>query len=188
MPVLTIGIVRDCFYLLIFYSEKFSTWVWRLPFAVNVNLNLSCMPDSPYVRTEAVSGKKKLRIQRKPDTCGRGLSVYFDSQEDWSLESLHDAFTSREFFEQPRAQGFPLLRPFHEDEVVFRGEWTVKNRNLSMHYTFLKHIISKGLNYLLLFQQWGTLILRSSWISQQCRHIDRINMERQLGTLSKQCF
>ena len=41
MPVLTIGIVRDCFYLLIFYSEKFSTWVWRLPFAVNVNLNLS---------------------------------------------------------------------------------------------------------------------------------------------------
>ena len=41
MPVLPIGIVRDCFYLLIFYSEKFSTWVWRLPFAVNVNLNLS---------------------------------------------------------------------------------------------------------------------------------------------------
>ena len=25
MPVLTIGIVRGCFYLLIFYSEKFST-------------------------------------------------------------------------------------------------------------------------------------------------------------------
>ena len=41
MPVLTIGIVRDCFYLLIFYSEKSSIWVWRLPFAVNVNLNLS---------------------------------------------------------------------------------------------------------------------------------------------------
>ena len=41
MPVLTIGIVPDCFYLLIFYSEKFSTWVWRLPFAVNGNLNLS---------------------------------------------------------------------------------------------------------------------------------------------------
>ena len=41
IPVLTIGIVRDCFYLLIFYSEKFSTWVWHLPFAVKVNLNLS---------------------------------------------------------------------------------------------------------------------------------------------------
>ena len=41
IPVLTIWIFRDCFYLLIFYSEKFSTWVWRLPFAVNVNLNLS---------------------------------------------------------------------------------------------------------------------------------------------------
>ena len=43
MPVFTLGIVRDCFYLLIFYFEKFSTWVWRLPFAVNVNLNLSIM-------------------------------------------------------------------------------------------------------------------------------------------------
>ena len=41
MPVLTIGIVRDCFYRLKFYSEKFSTWVWRVPFAVNVHLNLS---------------------------------------------------------------------------------------------------------------------------------------------------
>ena len=39
--VLTIGIVGDCFYLLIFYSEKFSTWVWRLLFALNVNLSLS---------------------------------------------------------------------------------------------------------------------------------------------------
>ena len=41
MPVLTIGIVLDSFYLLIFYSEKFSAWVWSLPFAVNMNLNLS---------------------------------------------------------------------------------------------------------------------------------------------------
>ena len=40
-PVLTIWIVGDCFYLLVFYSKKFSFWVWRLPFAVNVNLNLS---------------------------------------------------------------------------------------------------------------------------------------------------
>ena len=38
MPVLTTGIVEDCFYLLILYSEKFSSWVWRLPFAVNLNL------------------------------------------------------------------------------------------------------------------------------------------------------
>ena len=41
MPVLYIRIVLDSFYLLIFYSEKFSTWIWRLPFGVNVNLNLS---------------------------------------------------------------------------------------------------------------------------------------------------
>ena len=37
MPVLTIGIVRDCFYLLIFYSAKFSTWVWRLPLWRNLH-------------------------------------------------------------------------------------------------------------------------------------------------------
>ena len=39
MPVLTIGIVRDCSYLRIFYSEKFSAWVWRLAFAVLENLS-----------------------------------------------------------------------------------------------------------------------------------------------------
>ena len=46
MPVLSKRIVLDCFYLLIFYSEKFSTDVCRLPYAVNVNLNLSisCLP------------------------------------------------------------------------------------------------------------------------------------------------
>ena len=43
MPVLSIRIVLDCFYLLIFYSEKFSTHVCRLPYAANVNLNLSIM-------------------------------------------------------------------------------------------------------------------------------------------------
>ena len=31
MPVLSIRIVLDCFYLLIFYSEKFSTHVCRSP-------------------------------------------------------------------------------------------------------------------------------------------------------------
>ena len=41
MPALSIRIALDCFYLLIFYCEKFSTDVCRLPYAVNVNLNLS---------------------------------------------------------------------------------------------------------------------------------------------------
>ena len=40
-PALSIRIALDCFYLLIFFSEKFSTDVCRLPYAVNVNLNLS---------------------------------------------------------------------------------------------------------------------------------------------------
>ena len=41
MLVLSTTIVLDLFYLLIFYSEKFSTDVCRLPYAVNVNFNLS---------------------------------------------------------------------------------------------------------------------------------------------------
>ena len=32
--------------MLIFYSEKFLTWIWRLPFGVNVNLNLSKPPEA----------------------------------------------------------------------------------------------------------------------------------------------
>ena len=38
MPVLSKRIVLDCFYLLIFYFEKFSADVCRLSCAVNVNL------------------------------------------------------------------------------------------------------------------------------------------------------
>ena len=41
MPLLSKRILLGCFYLLIFYSEKFSTDVCRLPYAVNVKLNLS---------------------------------------------------------------------------------------------------------------------------------------------------
>ena len=32
----SIRIILSCFYLLIFYFEKFSSWIWRLPFAVYV--------------------------------------------------------------------------------------------------------------------------------------------------------
>ena len=51
MPALSIRIALDCFYLLIFYSEKFSTDVCRLPYAVNVNLNLSNV-DAPDVKSD----------------------------------------------------------------------------------------------------------------------------------------
>ena len=52
MLVLSTRIVLDFFYLLIFYSEKFSTDVCRLPYAVNVNLNLS--------NSSALTAKMKL--------------------------------------------------------------------------------------------------------------------------------
>ena len=54
MPVLSIRIALDCFYLLIFYSEKFSTAVCRLPYAVNVNLNLSIVVGPQ--RTQRIPG------------------------------------------------------------------------------------------------------------------------------------
>ena len=38
---ITARVVLNSFYLLIYYSEKFSTWIWRYPFVVNVTLNLS---------------------------------------------------------------------------------------------------------------------------------------------------
>ena len=38
---LSLRIVFCCFYVLIFYCEKFLTWIWRLPFAVYVKLKLS---------------------------------------------------------------------------------------------------------------------------------------------------
>ena len=52
--VLSVRFVLGCFYLLIFYFEKFSTWIWRLPFAVKVTLNLSII--SSILRTDFSAG------------------------------------------------------------------------------------------------------------------------------------
>ena len=60
MPVLSKRIVLDCFYLLIFYFEKFSTAVCRLPCAVNVNLNLSIVTDCP-LRTDRTRYRKSCK-------------------------------------------------------------------------------------------------------------------------------
>ena len=38
---LSMRIVLSCFYVLIFYFEKFSAWIWRLSFAVYAKLKLS---------------------------------------------------------------------------------------------------------------------------------------------------
>ena len=44
--------------------------LWR------ADLKISGFATAGYMRTEAVSGKKKLWIQKYPDTCGRGLSYF----------------------------------------------------------------------------------------------------------------
>ena len=85
MPVLTTGIVRDCFYLLIFYSEKFSTWVWRLPFAVNVNLNLSNFSNSTFVQLLQNLLKQTTKQTKTKETSSKqlekmGLRLHFIRQ------------------------------------------------------------------------------------------------------------
>ena len=52
MPVLSKRIILDCFYLLLFYFDKFSTDVCRLPYAVNVNLKRSFRPKSQLFRLD----------------------------------------------------------------------------------------------------------------------------------------
>ena len=59
MPALSKRIVPDCFYLLIFYFEKFSTDVCRLPCAVNVNLNLSIDLSFTYNQPRVTSGYER---------------------------------------------------------------------------------------------------------------------------------
>ena len=44
---LSIRIVLSCFYLLMFCFEKFSTWIWRLPFTVYVKLKLPTKSPGP---------------------------------------------------------------------------------------------------------------------------------------------
>ena len=60
MLVLSTRIVLDCFYLRIFYSEKFSTDVCRLSYAVKVNLNLST--DSKFQATQPFPDLEKYAV------------------------------------------------------------------------------------------------------------------------------
>ena len=56
---LSTRIVLSCFYLLIFYFEKFSTWLWRLPFAVYVKPNLTIIMKSGYkLKFSAIMGRR----------------------------------------------------------------------------------------------------------------------------------
>ena len=56
------------FYLLIFYSEKFATWIWRLPFGVNVNLSFS-------INSNKTWKKLTQRFQSRFNPCSSLLSV-----------------------------------------------------------------------------------------------------------------
>ena len=55
----------SCFYLLIFYFDKFLTWTWRLPFAVYVKLKVYLTVVSSGTFNYAVPGGSNFRIMMK---------------------------------------------------------------------------------------------------------------------------
>ena len=57
---LSIRVVLSCFYLLIFDFEKFSIWIWRLPFAVYVKLSLSNVAKSSPINDARCHASSKL--------------------------------------------------------------------------------------------------------------------------------
>ena len=63
--LLSIRIVLNCVYLLIFYFEKFSTWIWQLPYAVNVTLN-------------RVIGSLSSNVFERRTSTGSSLFSFFD--------------------------------------------------------------------------------------------------------------
>ena len=105
MPVFSTRIVLDCFYLLIFYSEKFSTEVCRLPYAVNVNLNLSIVSQRSTATTSmlfwysfatsvivvfikliySLSDKKDVFNFQKPGPLGLVLFAKWSVIKEWSV-------------------------------------------------------------------------------------------------------
>ena len=83
MPVSTIGIVRDCFYLFIFYFEKFSAWVWLLG-----NLRSNNADDNENV-------KKTIGLISKTTTSHvhhTFLYISFPFLHDYDLKMPHFAF------------------------------------------------------------------------------------------------
>ena len=68
IPVLYIRIVLDSFYLLIFYSEKVSTWIWRLLFG-----NLSNIHEKNGTREKSLDNRKvwiiKIQITKLRSDC-----------------------------------------------------------------------------------------------------------------------
>ena len=148
MPVLTIGIVRDCFYLLIFYSEKFSTWVWRLPFAVIVNLSdksqnqeilstfsmpYPCVSSCRPIFAQIYLPFHKLQLVKSPplggaSLCGplKGVRLPpppddFKARTDWILVSLRTPLFTDSF-----TPVLPCLLPVPDRVVPLRMCWTYR--------------------------------------------------------------
>ena len=90
MPVLSTRIVLDCFYLLIFYSEKFSTDVCRLPYAVNVNLNLSIILKTsnyggPYMQCTNIFFQCKTYIYSVHKCISECTNLFLSAQINFSV-------------------------------------------------------------------------------------------------------
>ena len=75
---LSIRIVLSCFYPLIFYFEKFSTWIWRLPYTWSLN---SLWPFCSYFQIIVTPLKEKDVLGNTADAKYETVDLTYEDQE-----------------------------------------------------------------------------------------------------------
>ena len=76
IPVLYIRIVLDSFYLLVFYSKNFSTWISRLPWTWILKSLLGCWSNHDEDENDNVKKELVLRAKQQLCTCITLLSTF----------------------------------------------------------------------------------------------------------------
>ena len=115
----------DRFYLLIFYFEKFSTWIWRFPFAVYVKLKWTVIGKT--AKNLIVRRKKKKKNENIQLTIvtTKTLTVIFFLARRCHFESANIGFYGFKCLASWLID--PLFQPFLSSRQVFRG---LNRRNL----------------------------------------------------------
>ena len=82
----------DSIYLLIFYFDKFSTWIWRLPLALNVTLKPQPDRSSAEARNHERWPKSETCACEVSGTQGKWSIIFDEIHLDMSSEFLWEAF------------------------------------------------------------------------------------------------
>ena len=91
-PALSKKIILDSIYLLIFYFDKFSTWIWRLPLALNVTLKPQPDRSSAEARNHERWPKSETCACEVSGTQGKWSIIFDEIHLDMSSEFLLEAF------------------------------------------------------------------------------------------------